>query len=166
MDKIDVDQLITDLREALDARDPYRLRQLYGKFSELSIIKQDREIIELAIISYAFNKIFLKVHYHSKYGDLLSRTIQNLDNKRFEIILAEIKEFDRKHGFFQGNIVKKGRIKVGSRLYNGGISLARAAELVSVRVTDILKYSGGTQVHETNISSIHERLENARRALN
>ena len=78
-------------------------------------------------------------------------------------MIEDLKEFDRTYGFFQGNVVKKARIKIGARLYTRGISLPQAAELVSVNVSDILKYTGGTQMHETASGSVKDRLSVARK---
>ncbi|MBN2251127.1 MAG: hypothetical protein JW724_03520 [Candidatus Altiarchaeota archaeon] len=159
---MDKENLTKELERALAKKDPYMLRELSNRCSDLAFITQDRDVVKAGVISYAFHKIFLKAHYHSKFRDLLSSAQKKLESGDLDGILADLKEFDMKHGFFQGNIVKKGRIKMGARLYTKGLSLATSADLVSVRISDILKYSGGTQVHDKAKASVRERLETAR----
>lgn len=161
----DVDY-VQELSAALLDRDTFRLRELSDQCSDAAFIDPGRKIIQVGIIGYAFHKILLKRHYQSKFGPLLSDTLNRLESGDLEGIIENIKVFDRRHGFFQGNVVKKARIKIGARLYTRGMSLGRAADLVGVNVSDILKYSGGTQVHEkTDGKPLKERLDTARRLL-
>ena len=155
---------VQELSAALLDHDTFRLRELSDQCSDAAFITADKKTIDIGIISYAFHKILLKRHYQSKFGPLLSDTLNLLDSGNLDSIIENIKEFDREYGFFQGNVIKKARIKMGARLYTRGLSLARAAELVSVNVSDILKYSGGTQVHEkANGRPLQERLDTARK---
>ena len=163
MEKNDVDY-VRELSTALMKRNTYRLRELSDECTDAAFITQEGRVIKIGVISYAFHKIFLKRHYHSQFGQLLEGAKKKLDAGDLDGVMEDLKEFDRRHGFFQGNVIKKARIKMGARLYTRGLSLATAAELVSVNVSDILKYAGGTQVHEkTNGRSFKERLDIARK---
>jgi hypothetical protein len=155
---------VRELSAALLDRDAFRLRELSDQCSDAAFINPDKKTIDVGIISYAFHKILLKRHYQSKFGPLLSDTLNSLDTGDLDGIIENVKEFDRQYGFFQGNVIKKARIKIGARLYTRGLSLARAAELVSVNISDILKYSGGTQVNEKGDGRpLQERLDTARK---
>jgi len=163
MENSDTD-LVKELRTALWQRNPYALRELSDRCADVGFITQDQDAINVGIISYAFHKILLKRHYHSKFRELLEDANRKINAGNLEGLLEDIKQFDRENGFFQGNVVKKARIKMGARFYARGMSLSRAAELVAVNVSDILKYSGGTVVSEkTDGVTVQERLEVARK---
>ena len=156
--------LVRELRTALEKRDSYKLRELSDQCADIAFITQNQDAINVGIISYAFHKILLKGHYHSQLGELLENANKKINAGSLESLIEDVKQFDKKNGFFQGNIVKKARIKLGARFYSRGMSLSKAAELVAVNVSDILKYSGGTQMSEkTDGASVRERLETARR---
>lgn len=162
MENTDIDP-VRELRSALEKRDPYRLRELSDQCADIAFITQSRDAINVGIISYAFHKILLKGHYRSQFGELLENSKKKLNCGSLESIIDDVKQFDKKNGFFQGNVVKKARIKLGARFYSRGMSLSKAAELVAVNVSDILKYSGGTQVSENMAGSVKERLDVARK---
>ncbi len=152
-----------ELSTALGKKNTYRLRELSDECTDAAFITQDEKVIKIGVISYAFHKIFLKRHYHAQFAEVLEAAKKKLGVGDYDGVMEDLKEFDRRFGFFQGNVIKKARIKMGARLYTRGLSLATAAELVSVNVSDILKYAGGTQVHEkTNGRSFKERLDIAR----
>jgi hypothetical protein len=163
IENTDID-LVRELRSALEKKDPYKLREISDQCADIAFITQNQDAINVGILSYAFHKILLKRHYHSKFGDLLENANNKINAGSLESLMEDVKQFDKKNGFFQGNIVKKARIKLGSRFYSRGMSLSKAAELVAVNVSDILKYSGGTQVSEkTDGATVQERLEVARK---
>lgn len=156
--------LVKELRTALEKRNPYILRELSDQCADAAFITQNQDEINVGIISYSFHKILLKRHYQSKFGELLENANRKINTGNLEGLMEDIKQFDKQYGFFQGNIVKKARIKLGARFYTRGMSLSRAAELVEVNVSDILKYSGGTQISEkTDGATVRERLEVARK---
>ncbi|MFZ2456946.1 MAG: hypothetical protein WAX07_10760 [Candidatus Altiarchaeia archaeon] len=156
--------VVKELRSALEKRNPYLLRELSDQCADIAFITQNPDAINVGIISYSFHKIFLKRHYQSQFGELLENANRKINAGNLEGLMEDVKQFDKKNGFFQGNVVKKARIKLGARLYSRGMSLSKAAELVAVNVSDILKYSGGTQVSEkTNGETVRERLETARK---
>lgn len=161
-----LNNLTEETKKALLAKDAFRFRELSGKCSDTVVLTQDEKMIQLALITYSFNKILSKVHFQKKVDYLLENTVRKLDAIDFEGILTDIDAFDREHGFFEGTLVGKARIKIGARLYAKGISLAQSASLVKVRVSDILEYVGDTRVHDggAESKSVKDRLNIARRA--
>lgn len=155
---------IEEIKDALKNRDAFKMRKLSDSFTDKAVILQDEEMIDLAIITYSLNKIFSKVHFQSKFGSLITDSIEKLEKKDFAGIMQDIAEFDEKYGHFEGNLIKKARIKIGSRLYSHGLSVSRSASLVNVRISEILKYVGGTHVHESSATiSVKDRLNVARK---
>lgn len=156
--------IIEETKDALKNQDAFKLRKLSDSFTDNAVISQDREIIDLAIITYSLNKILSKAHFQNKFDKLIRDVIEKLEKKDLNEIMKDIREFDKKYGHFEGNLIKKARIKIGSRLYSHGLSISRSAALVNVRISDILKYVGGTHVHESSLTlSVKDRLNAARK---
>jgi hypothetical protein len=156
-------ELLDKLRNYVVHRDAVKLRDLSGEASDIAFITQDKDTVSIAITAYALYKIFLKKHYQQKFEPLANNAQSKINSGDLEGLIEDIKQFDIKNGFFQGNVVKRARIKIGARLYTRGLSLSKAAQIVSVNISDLLEYSGGTQFHEKPMKgSVKERLETAR----
>lgn len=157
---------IDGIVEAVEREDAMTLRELSGDFSRLAVTEQSEDNINLALVTYCLNKIYSKVHFKKNWGALKKNVLAKLAASDFRGVLDEIEEFDRKYGAFEGNLVGKARIKVSSRLYSNGLSLSQAANLTSVRISDILSYVGATKTHENvKPASVSERLDVARKVL-
>lgn len=156
--------IIDELKDALKNQDALKLRKLSDILTDKAVIEPENETINLAVITYSFSKIFSKVHFQNKFERLIADGIAKLDKKDFDGVMDDIKEFDEKYGHFEGDLIKKARIKIGSRLYSHGLSISKSAAVVDVRISDILKYVGGTHVHESPATiSVKDRLNTARR---
>ncbi|MFH1126244.1 MAG: hypothetical protein V1703_03895, partial [Candidatus Altiarchaeota archaeon] len=109
------------------------------------------------------NKLFSKVHYRDKVDKVADQAIEYLQQEDFEGVLKAIDDFDKKHSFFEGSLTEKGRVKIASRLYSSGLSIAQAAELLNVSVSNLLDYVGVTKVQEeSRTMTATERLKIAR----
>jgi len=133
---------------AVEAEDAMGLRELSREFSEQAVTVQSEELIDLALVTYCFNKIFSKVHFKENLADFKVKVLAELSRGDFKAVLDDVEAFDRQFGAFEGNLVVKARIKVGSRLYSSGLSLSQSASLTGVGVSDILGYVGETKTHE------------------
>ncbi len=154
------------LIKAIQEKDAFGMRELSRIFSDDAVIGQDRDVIKLAIITYAFNKIFSKVHLRKESDRLVSEALDLAERGDFDGILKAIKNFDDKYGYFHGTLIGKSRTKIGSRLYSAGLSLSKSAELSGASLSDILEYSGETKASEiASARTVADRLENARRVL-
>jgi hypothetical protein len=154
------------LNEVLDAVskcDSVKLRELAGHYSDEAAISQDPNIIKLAMITYCFHKIFIKMHLKEKTEPIVQSTIKNLTTDSFDKILAEVDAFDRENGMFEGGLVGKARIKIASRLQSRGISVTQSASLTGAAVGDLLDYVGETKGYQhKEAKTVTERLNIAR----
>ncbi|MDD5111602.1 MAG: hypothetical protein PHG85_03590 [Candidatus Altiarchaeota archaeon] len=148
---------------ALKKRDINELREISHQCSEEAALGQDERKIQAAIVTYCFNKLLSKVHYRDKVDELTNASIEAATRGDFPKVLALIEEFDRKYSFFEGSLVQKAKVKVASRLYSSGLSIARSAELLGASVSDVLDYVGVTRVHsDVQSMTVAERLKIAR----
>ncbi|MBM3309426.1 MAG: hypothetical protein FJY77_04150 [Candidatus Altiarchaeales archaeon] len=159
----DLKELVLKTWSALKNRDADVLREVSGLCSDEAAVSQDEKTIELALITYCFNKLLSKVHYRDKVDKLVDKAIERLNYGDFEGVLKAIDEFDQKYSFFEGSLIEKARVKIASRLYSSGLSMSQSADLLKVRVSNLLEYVGVTKVHNeiTTISAM-ERLKIAR----
>ncbi len=153
-----------EVKKAVLEQDAMRLRELASEYSLLAVTEQTPKTIKLALITYSLNKIFSKVHFQENANALAKEFAGKLDAEDLDGILKSIEEFDSKHGFFEGNLVNKAKIKIGARLYSNGLSAAQSANLVGARLADILSFIGETKTDvKTDARSVEARLNAARK---
>lgn len=157
---------INEVEEAVRERSILKLRELAGRYSDNAAIDQDPTEIKLAMMTYSLNKIYGKIHLRAKTKELDKNVMQKLKEKDYDTVLEEIFRFDREHGLFHDGLENKAKIKIGSRLYSQGISLAQSASLVKVASNEIQDYVGDTKEHDTHRGkTLEERLRKAREIL-
>ena len=149
--------------DALAKEDSVRLRELASDYSDEAAIRQDEQTILLAVITYSFHKIFSKIHMREKTEGLVESSMKYLSEGRLDDVIKEIDAFDNEYGLFQGGLVGKARIKIGSRIYSRGMSITHSATLSGAPVSELLDYAGDTKQHEAKERiPLHERLNRAR----
>ncbi|MFH1403004.1 MAG: hypothetical protein ABIH11_01885 [Candidatus Altiarchaeota archaeon] len=158
-----MDERYSRVLDAVAKEDSIKLRELASEYSDDAAINQDKESLQLAVITYSFHKIFSKIHFREKTESLVESSIKKLSEGMLEGVIGEIESFDREHGLFHGGLVGKARIKIGSRIYSRGISITHASTLSGAPVSEILEYSGDTKHHEEKERvSLSDRLNKAR----
>lgn len=149
-----------------------------GRYSDLHAISdhtlhtitiyQDRDVIDVAVAIYALDKILEKEKYakHPKIRVftktilLLLRDAQNNLQKNDYIsfagvvkeLLENIQDFSKSIKFYIDDVLHFARIKKGTKLYEHGLSLGKAAELVGVAKWDLMPAIGETAIHEKPVA--------------
>jgi hypothetical protein len=154
--------LIQELKKAqrfINRQDSQALKILSDETIKNASAKQDPESISLAVAIYAISKLLDRRGYETEYADelrnLLGMCQFALDNnetnnydetlkKLFEFIGSVEKEFK---GYVE-KVIEKAEIKKGSRLYEQGISLGKAAELMGIGQWELMSYLGKTVIPE------------------
>jgi hypothetical protein len=149
---------------AVERYDAMTLREISQRMSALAVTDQEKEVVDLAIIAYALNKMYSKAHFKDKVGGFRDNLLSALRSRNLEAAISLIDKFDEQHGFFQGGLIGKARIKVGSRIYSQGLSLSTAASLTGAAAADLQDYVGGTKTeYPSKAMSINDRIEIARK---
>lgn len=131
-------------------------------------IYQDSDIVDLAIAIYALNKILETEKYstHPKMKlfiktvtSLLKEAKGELEKKNYEhfsetlkSILGNIQGFSKSIRFYIEDILHFARIKKGTKLYEHGLSLGRAAEITGITKWELMPAIGETAIHEQLIT--------------
>ncbi len=135
-------------------------------------IFQDRDSVGLAVIVYSLSKII------ERKGELSPDILDSLNKARKELkennfssyrktikdLLKEISRIDNRLKLFIEQVIKQAEIKKGSKLYEHGISLAQAAEVLGISQWELMNYIGKTRIADMAIAGegIKARLNFAR----
>lgn len=159
--KKDINQIIEDTISILKKKEYAELKEISNHTTHNASIYGDKDAISIAVIIYSLFKLATKDFYDSKMDDVLitefSKAKDALEKnnipgyrmiikKIFSIMErkdASIKKY-LKEIFIQAQTAK------GSRMYEHGISLAMAADMLGVSHWDLMSYVGKTGIAEAS----------------
>ena len=185
MEKIkekEADEYLDDLITAFSRSDSFWLRQLSNKLIEEAIVKDNKKLAKLSLISYALSKLTSKPHFTylknwekfkknllilfatEKQGESTAKKLDSL----LENVISEIRSFDTEANNYIRDVIEKARIKQASRAYAFGLSLSKAAELTGANKSSLMDYVGSTTIHDqpfTLTKPLKERYKMAQKML-
>jgi len=170
-----VDKYFAELIAYFENDQDMELRDLSNRAIESAALKQDKNLVDISIVSYALAKFMTKPHLFrsDQWSKFKAHILHELEGKKdFKTILDEIIEdvssFDVNLGNYARDAIEKARIKQASRTYALGISLKRASELTGVSLSALLDYVGATKIHDrpyTKTKSVAERYRMTKKVL-
>lgn len=177
LDILDVLDKVIKILEIKEEKDLVEIKELSNHTIHSASIFQDNDSVSIAVVVYALYKIIERgVDYESKiYTKILShlrKTKQYLYKKDFTRyqamirgMLKEISGIDRKLKIYIMDVIEKARIKKGSKIYEHGVSIARAAEILGISQWELMSYVGKTEIVEEvpKVTSLRNRLGLVRR---
>ncbi|PIN86614.1 hypothetical protein COV19_03795 [Candidatus Woesearchaeota archaeon CG10_big_fil_rev_8_21_14_0_10_44_13] len=167
--------ILNILQETLDAfkkEDYVSLRDISNHTLHNASIIQDEYSISIAVIIFSIYKIASRSEGREK--DVCAKIIKAL-NEAQEILKSDntagygeavkrifkaISDTDKRSKFYVEEVINQAEIKKGSKLYEHGISLARAADLLGISQWELMSYVGKTVVPEAEaeISDVRDRI--------
>lgn len=157
---------------AKEERDIIQLKELSNHTIHNASIFQDEDSVTLAVVVYSLSKIL------ERGGELGPRVKGGLGMAKEELesnspeeykktmrgLLEEISRADGRLGLFIEEVVKQAAIKKGGKLYEHGISLAQAAEVLNISHWELMSYVGKTKITDLAVygKNIKARLGFAR----
>lgn len=156
---------LDELLKLIETENISGLRSLSNKALEEALITENKELINLSLLSYALSKILTKVHFKEHWPIIKEQLISALKQEKpyssvLGNLLDEISLFDKEFGNYAIDIVEKARLKQASRAYALGMSIGRAAEITECDPQELQDYVGKTKIHERPFSqtrNIRER---------
>ncbi|MFH1752196.1 MAG: hypothetical protein ABH821_04645 [archaeon] len=146
------------------------LHDLSNKYLDESVLKSDKALAEIAVISYALHKLLTKRHITStliwekakqNITVALEQGVSALEQKNFNAfkrslsrIVKSVEVVDKKLGHFTRDTLNKARVKYASRAYSFGLSLSQATELTSADLKAVQAYVGFTKAADYMPSKI------------
>jgi len=157
--------IISILRKALDIlkRDDIpELDALSDHTIHDASIYQDKDSLSIAVVIYALAKVIHRTeHAYIKdwkqiYGiivDSLNKGLKELENNKEDAyrryikkILENIGKVEKKLKWYIEDVLDKARIVKGGKLYEHGLSVGQAANLLGISQYELMSYIGKTQI--------------------
>lgn len=173
-DILDVLSKASEILKVKEEKDTAELRELSNHIIHNASIFQDEDSISIAILTYSLSKVIERREGRINYPALLrlissaadSLSLNKINDYRNSIkkLFAFISSIDNKLKLYIEEVINQAEIKKGGKLYEHGISLARASEVLGISQWELMFYIGKTKM--TDIKGgvdVRERLSYARR---
>jgi|TARA_B100001971_G_C18208626_1_gene549181 hypothetical protein len=167
---------IVDILKVKEEKDIMEMKELSNHTIHNASIFQDEDSVSIAILVYSLSKVIERkqgeLNYDSVIALLKSATgflkkndvddYRKTINKSFKLISS----LDSKLKLYIEEVINQAQIKKGSKLYEHGISMARASSILGISEWELMNYIGKTNITEIPLEepvSVKERLKFARR---
>ncbi|HLC64581.1 MAG TPA: hypothetical protein VJI46_00485 [Candidatus Nanoarchaeia archaeon] len=140
------------------------LKELSNHTIHNASIYQDEDSVSIAILIYAISKILergLDEKYRAQLVALLKEAYNSLDSEQFgeykstiKRIFGEITRMETKFKRYIEEVIRQAQIRKGSKIFEHGISIARASEMLGVSQWELMSYVGKTSL--TDIGAAEE----------
>lgn len=178
--RVDIIKSIDEAILILEKKDFASLKDISDHTIHNASIFQDEDSISIAVIIFAIFKIMERCK--KDQDSICSTTMQTLakardaladkNEQRYRKIIKGlfqlISKEDARLRLFIEHVIEQAQIKKGSKLYEHGISIAQAAELLSISQYELMNYVGKTRIPDRldDPTGIIARLEFTRRLFN
>lgn len=155
-------EALKDAEGAFKAIDSNKLKSISDYTLHYAGIFQDSFSVSIAVIIYSLAKIVekRKLRVLKEWRDFQEATLKSLEEARaalqkdeMKLYLSELKEllasigkFDERFGEYVTEVIQKAKIKKGSAVYQHGLSVGRAAELMGISPWELMEYLGHTKI--------------------
>ncbi len=167
--KKDVLGVLRELRKGVAKHDLDLLKASSDHTLHNAGIYQDEDSTTVAVIAYSLYKIFARERLQAKKPLLtFKKNVMNEisgaqsflvkeKNKEYrraiKKILGYIGKLEAKFGMYITEVIKQARIKKGGRVYEHGISIGRASQLMGVSSWELRSYVGSTKLGDIPVKS-------------
>jgi hypothetical protein len=171
--KKDILSVIEEAEKLVLKRDSFGLHELSDHTVHNASIFQDEDSILIAVITYALSKV---IERGSDNGRIIAKMLdygasclkkEDLGSYRSQMqkIVQRISSVDSKMRLYIKSVIEQAEIKKGFKLFDHGISAARAAKVLGITQWELMSYIGKTGVFDENIPAlgVKERVAFTRR---
>ena len=145
---------------------------------------QDKDSIKLAVVMYALAKIIHRSEGQEDMWDRAKKEVlkdlqearfyleKNQDEKYREVIkniLQHIGKIDNKLKLYIDDVLDKAKIVKGSDLYEQGVSIERASQILGVSQWELMSYVGKTRIidrYKEEVTPTNTRINFAKKIFN
>lgn len=129
------------------------LKKLGNSIIEDVSLFQDQDSISIAVLVHSLYKIFTKNEHieRKQLLTLLNNTIKSINiepqfRRNIRLLFDRIKKYDKNIDTNIIELIKHAQIKKGLRVYEHGLSIGQAAEIIGISKWDIIDYLGTTDI--------------------
>ncbi len=155
--KTDILSILSETRKVIEHNEIAKLKDISNHTIHNASIFQDSDSIMIAVIVYSLYKILSS--NSSSVGIILKKLFE-LENSLAQDKLDDFREksksmlkfLSKKSKDFNKNVkevIRQAQIKKGSKLYDHGISVSQAADLLNISVWELMNYIGKTEINDT-----------------
>ena len=169
-------KLLIEAINIIKKNDSLKLGDLSNHIIHTASIFQNREIVMLAVIIHALSKILERMMYLDEdVAKMLNESKEFLEkddvqsyNRKMKKLLDHISKQDKRLGRYMQKVINEARIKKGANIYEHGVSLGQAADILGLTHWELMHYVGKTKIHdkEKEKMQLKERLAHARSLFN
>jgi len=179
--KKDVLNVLRELSKGISKSDLDLLKASSDHTLHNAGIFQDEDSTSVAVIAYSLYKIFTRERLHGqKPFETFKKNILNeisgaqsflVKSKEKEYrraikkILSYIGKLEAKFGMYITEVINQAKIKKGGRVYEHGISIGRASQLMGISSWELRSYVGSTKLSDIPIKAkgVKKRVLDVRR---
>ncbi len=167
--------LLKQSQRAVNKGDVAKLNLLSERAIQDAALYQDEDSLTMAVVLYAIAKIIerygLETEYPQDIRNYLSSATFSIESQAFKDYRYKIKKIiefiynsDKQFKIYIEKVMEKAQIKKGSNLYEKGISVSRAANLLGIGQWELMSYIGKTKIHDKLgiTTNVGERIRVAR----
>lgn len=155
----DILTVLKKAQKCISKGNSLRLKELSDYTISNAGIYQDTDSLSIAVIIYAISKLLERWGFDSEYSDELRELLASAEfslkeNKEddYREQIKKISEFvstvEKSYRIYVEKVIEKAQVKKGSRLYEQGISAAKAASLLGIGQWELMSYVGKTNIHD------------------
>ena len=171
----DILSILQETLTALKKGDYTALKEISNHTIHNASIFQDQDSLSIAVLIYAVHKIMVSEHKSQIMPNLVTsleqaqHALEQQNMAEYRIIIRNlfklVAETDEHLHLYIRVVIDQAQIKKGSKLFEHGISLARAAELLGISRWELMQYIGKTRLPEQIPSNmdVRDRVKYARK---
>ena len=159
--KKDILNILDQSIKAVKKDDSFELEDWSNHTIHDAFIYQEKNSIQIAIIIYSLAKIIKRSEgkideWDIKKEEILREMVraknylEKSDEKNYsyiaEKLIKEIGKIDNKLRLYIEDVLDKAKIVKGSKLYEHGISIEKASDLLGISQWELMSYVGKTQI--------------------
>lgn len=158
--KKDILKILQETLDAFNRGDYMALKEISDHTIHNASIYQDHSSVSMAVIVFSIFKIASRSEGREKQVckeiitalkdafELLKRDRVNEYKMAVKKIFRKVSAVDQRFRIHIEQVINQAEVKKGSRLYEHGISMARAAEMLGVTEWELMNYVGKTRILE------------------
>lgn len=155
--KIDILKVLDGSIRMIERKDISGLKELSNHTIHNASIFQDEDSITVAVVMYTLAKVFERERGVDKdILPILSRAKRSLVENHYEKYKNKMKKLykiigrkDSKHNLYVQEVMRQASVRKSSKIYDHGVSMARATDILGVSVWDMMDYVGKTKIADT-----------------
>ena len=173
---VEIGSALAETLQACRKHDFNALKYISNHTIHTASIYQDQDSLSFAVIIYALFKISQRVKQKKRFGKNITPVIARIKQaveekdsvgyrKRMKTLFDTIAKLDERFKQYIDEVIQYAQAKKGAKLYEHGVSVARAAEMIGITHWELMSHVGKTKIpeQERGSESILQRLRFARK---